>query len=161
MAGAWSTPQTARRCVHRRRTPRVWCLPSVPQASAWPHHVSGQAVGELAVEDDGLAVDDGRLHAFAPRLEAAHAAGQVVYELLLPRADQLGIEDHDVGPPAWLQRAAVGETEQRGRQFGDLVDALFERPHLALVHPAPEEVRAPVAPVVTGEVGTAVRYTHD
>src|SRR4051812_32377723 len=111
MAGAWSTPQAARRCVHRHRTPRAWYLPLVPQASAWPHHVSGQAVGELAVEDDGLAVDDGGLDALAPRLEAAHAAGQVVHELLFPRADRLGIEDHDVGPPARLQRAPVGETE--------------------------------------------------
>src|SRR3954453_6537391 len=120
MAGAWSIPQAARRGVHRHRTPRAWYLPLVPQASAWPHHVSGQAVGELSVEDDGLAVDDGGLDALAPRLEAAHATGQVVHALLLPWADRRGIENHDVGPPAWLEGPAVGETEQRGGQFGDL-----------------------------------------
>src|SRR4051794_29414441 len=137
-----------------------WAASVTTETSTGADDVPGQAVGELAVDDDGLAVDDGGLHALAPRLEAAHPAGQVVDELLLPRADGVRVEDHDVGPPALLDGAPVGETEQGGGPLGDLADALLQGPPLAVAPPAPEEVRAPVGAVVAGQVGPAVGHAH-
>ena len=52
------------------------------------------------------------VHALAPRLEPADAAGQVVHELLAPRADRRGIEHHQVGPTAGRDRAPVGEAQR-------------------------------------------------
>src|SRR3954447_24261337 len=134
---------------------------AVSAIAAGPHDMSGKTAGELAVDHDGLAVDDGGFDAFAPRLEAAHAARQIVDELLLPRADGRGVEDHDVGPSTRPERAPVAEAEQRSRELGDLMDAVLQRPHLAFVHPPAEEVRAPVRAVVAREMGTAVGHPDD
>src|SRR2546421_3493308 len=94
---------------------------AVSAISTGPYNVTGQPSRQLAVDDDGLAVDDGGFDALAPRLEATDATGQVVHELLLPRPNGLGVEDHDVGPPARFERPAVGQAEQSSRELGDLV----------------------------------------
>ena len=55
--------------------------------------------------------------------------------------DGRGIEDHQVGPLAFLDRAAIGEAEDAGRQRRHLADRFFERNHLQLAHVAAEHAR--------------------
>src|SRR5579862_28 len=117
--------------------------------SARAHDVAGEAAGELTVEHDRLAVDDRGLDALAPCLEPPDVAGQVAHELLLPRGDGGGVEDHHVRPPPDSDGPAVDQADDGGGDLGDLADALLERPHAPVEHPVAQEVGGPVGAVVT------------
>ena len=52
--------------------------------------------------------------------------------------------------------APIAETDDGGRDVGDLADALLERPDLAVEDPVAQEPRAPVRSVIAGEVCAAV-----
>ena len=53
--------------------------------------------------------------------QAPGAAGEVLDEVHLARADRLGVEQHDVGVGALAQHAPVAQSEQLGRRLGDEV----------------------------------------
>ncbi len=48
------------------------------------------------------------------------------------------------------------QADQGGRDGGDLTDAVFQGPDLAVKNPVAKEVGAPVGAVVAGQVGAAV-----
>ena len=72
-----------------------------------------------------------------------------------------GVEHEEVGGVAGQEHAAVGEAAERGRDGGDLADALLEREALPLAHPVLQEVAVGLGAVVAVEVGAAVGGADD
>src|SRR6185369_8125596 len=98
---------------------------------------------ELAVVDDRLAVHEHADDALRLHLPARFAAGHVVHEPLLPEAEPLRVEEHDVGVIAAREEAAKRNAADHGGEERDATDALLERVVLAIEHPRAQEVRRP------------------
>src|SRR5262249_8364531 len=108
---------------------------------------SGKAAGVLAVLDDKAAVDE---HVLDP--------GRILVGLLICRAvaDPAWVEDHEVGPPADRDDAAILEPETPRRETRHLVHALRPGQHALLARVLAQDTReGAVAPRVRLACGRA------
>src|SRR5579883_2170344 len=86
------------------------------------------------VADDLAAVHDNAMNALRVGIETRPASGHVGTRVDRAAGDLLRIEYDNVGVSAWLQHAAILETDELSRPLGELMNRLFEGRNLELAH---------------------------